>query len=185
MELEVWLFLGSIIAAYVVLSRAIRTVETNVDEPAVQTSRRSNQRTARHRSRSPSGTSTRSSSTRTTRQARTVNDADPKDTADYLASRGWLRLERDDGKTAELYDGWYRANGVKMQGVVEKTASGRGKFYVVDPPKGFIEAADDGDCLIQDGGLGPLAAEVHFAQKPDTLGDGIETIEDLLADAHE
>lgn len=102
--------------------------------------------------------------------------ADPKDTAMYLEQRGWEQVHDD----PERWVGRYEANGRSMPGGIERTASGLRRFYVQDPPSQFVKQAEAGNCLFPRPELLENAYQVHFQQPPDSFGDGIDRIEELL-----
>lgn len=107
---------------------------------------------------------------------------DPKDTPVYLQRNGWTTVDIDVSGT--IWYGEYEGDSKSMIGVLRRTPGGRRKFYVRDPPEEFVSAAHDGRCLStarddfteQFGDV----SSVHFREKPDSFGDGIELIESHL-----
>lgn len=131
--------------------------------------RRADGGTASMRARSPS-----------TRTRRKVQREDPKDSAFWLAQHGWERVNTD----PEQYQGHFRAGPVSLRGRLERTPAGRRKFIVHNPSKAFKGVTHNGRCLNKRPDLGPNTYEVHFKRKPDSFGDGIDAINELLVRAH-
>jgi hypothetical protein len=98
------------------------------------------------------------------------------DTPLYLRQQGWEQV----GDSPEWYLGQYQAGSTSMVGAVQRTPGGRHRFFVKDPPRTFIRNAEGGDCLAARNELGNNVYEVHFRRPPETLGDGIHTIETML-----
>ncbi|MDS0476809.1 hypothetical protein [Natrinema sp. 1APR25-10V2] len=105
--------------------------------------------------------------------------ADPKDMPYYLAQRGWKQVS----DKPERYIGQYQTGGKSMDGGLQRTASGRRKFYVHDPPRTFVRRARRGRCLADRPHLADNVYEVHFDAAPDSFGDGIDHIEAMLEGA--
>jgi hypothetical protein len=112
------------------------------------------------------------------------------DTHDYLEKQGWERIQEEPDRYLGRFKpyGIIEADDLQMHGALERTVSGRRKFYVLDPPPGFVALAEDGDCLMSsanpkvESALIEDAREVHFNPKPDSFGAGIRKIERLLAE---
>lgn len=105
---------------------------------------------------------------------------DPGDSPFLLRQMGWNRLKMKD------VDGefWFRklkAGEESLQTIIEITPGGRRKFYVEDPPDSFREAAHDGRCLTNRGVAdGESLFRVHFNTKPESIVDGVRTLEQML-----
>lgn len=191
MELEVWLFLGTALVCYLLYSQ----LETDGAQLTEETEGTSRSRQRRHQRRTKTNTGAGSRNGRTTQQTSTAftgktgrtdgqsddtgpGSGDPRDSTFYLTLNGWERIS----STPERYLGHYEADGRSMVGALERTVSGRRKFFVANPPPIFWRRAENGRCLTEDANIVDGASEVHFQTEPDTFGDGIEEIERLLED---
>lgn len=103
------------------------------------------------------------------------------DTPLYLRRQGWEPVSG----SPEWYLGRYQAGETSMVGAVHRTPGGRHQFFVQDPPRTFIRNAEGGRCLTPRDELGDDVYEVHFYRSPDTLGDGIHTIETMLTSKYD
>jgi hypothetical protein len=69
-----------------------------------------------------------------------------------------------------------------MGGAIVLTASGKTKYYVVEPTHRFWRAAHRGSCFLKDASkkLKKGAYRVHWNTSPDAVSDGVRKIESLM-----
>ncbi|MEW6686069.1 MAG: hypothetical protein AB1393_07685 [Candidatus Edwardsbacteria bacterium] len=90
----------------------------------------------------------------------------------YWMRSGWIQ-------TKEGYKGWYRTKFGRWKGLIQRDYGDSYSFYIFDPPSELKESPHWA-CFSHKGNG---KYHVHFQQKPDSIGDGIITIEKLITEA--
>ena len=88
--------------------------------------------------------------------------------------RGWKKVGND-------YEGYYRTKYGSYRGHVMYLYKGVWQFMILNTPE-CLQNHRKRPCFIS---RGEQSYEVHFATKPKNVNDGIRSIENILAEAHE
>ena len=102
--------------------------------------------------------------------------SDPGNSASYLRNKGWKQTSQDPERWIGMVHSYPDSYAVG----VERTASGRVKCFILDPPDRLRRRAHNDRCLLKPSNVRKGTVEVHFAQEPETFADGIAEMRELL-----
>lgn len=108
--------------------------------------------------------------------------ADRRDRGESVAPEGWRQIATD----PDRFVGHYEADGARMPGGAERTSSGQYRFYAKSPTETFWKNMHDGQHLLAASGLVDGAYLINFEERPESLQDGIESVEEkMIADGQD
>lgn len=107
---------------------------------------------------------------------------DRRDRGESVAPKGWRQIATN----PDRFVGHYEADGVRMPGGAQRTSSGRYRFYAKSLTETFWKNMHDGQHLLAASEVVDGAYLIIFEERPDSLQDGIESVEEkMVADGRE